>query len=72
MVMFIISEVCNCDLWIGYKGKETFSDPFKGATLAMISTPQDAIVPLTEIVLLLIEELKFGNEEAIEVSKHER
>ncbi len=37
----------------------------------MISCSQDAIVPLTEVVFLMVEEVKFGNEEMIEVSVHE-
>ncbi len=37
----------------------------------MISCAQDVIVSLAEVIFLLVEELKFGNEETIEVSVHE-
>ncbi len=37
----------------------------------MIDCAQDAIVPFAEAVFLLVEDLKFGNEENIEESMHE-
>ncbi len=37
----------------------------------MIDCAQDAVVPVAEVVFLLIEDFKFGNEENIEVSVHE-
>ncbi len=37
----------------------------------MIGCAQDAIVTFSEVVFLLVEELKFGDEETIEVSVRE-
>ncbi len=37
----------------------------------MIDCAHDAIVPVAEVVFLLVEVLKFGDEEEIEVSVHE-
>ncbi len=44
-------------------------NPWK--VLIVIGCAQDAIVPLGEVVFLLVEDLKFGNEETIEVLVHE-
>ncbi len=66
-----ICERINQDHWVWCVGEELSSNPFKCALMIVIGCALDAVVPLAEVVFLLVEELKFGNEEAIEVSVHE-
>ncbi len=47
-----------------------FGDPFKGAVTVVVVTSKDAAVPFKEVGFFLVEELKFGDKETIEVAEH--
>ncbi len=47
-----------------------FGDPFEDAVMVVVVESKDAVVPLKEVGFFLVEELKFGNKEPIEMLEH--
>ncbi len=71
--MFTVCEGFHCYCWVGCRQLELELGwvPFQGAATVVVYRTKDAVVPFEEVGFFMIEEMEFGQEEAIEVLEHE-
>ncbi len=57
MVLFNVGEVVNCQIGVGGVDRKFAGDPFQGASSLVVRGAKDAVVPVAEVVLLLVEDM---------------
>ncbi len=57
MYLFDVGEVVNCQIGVGGVERKSAGDPFQGATSFVVRGAEDAVVPVAEVVLLLVEDM---------------
>ncbi len=55
MCAFGIGEVVHCQVGVRCVAGELSGDPFQGASSFVVFCTKDAVVPVAEVVLLLVE-----------------
>ncbi len=57
MFLFNVGEVVDCQIGVWGVNRKLAGDPFQGASLFVVCGAEDAVVPVAEVVLLLVEDM---------------
>ncbi len=57
MFSFNVGEAVHCQIWVGGVNRKLAGDPFQGASSFWVRDTKDAVVPVAEVVLLLVEDM---------------